>query len=159
MRKIIYRRHGINILYTVENNPTPGTLGSHRLLLEHYRKHEDPPKSRKFEQMLFNLRFLQSMEEKYGRLWCVYCGKKGLRIFLWREWKDRKIMATADHFIPKSIAPDLAKNADNLRVCCDDCNSKKAANCWDEKFPYLKTEENEKIQTQTNESDISSVQQ
>ena len=136
MQTIIRRkRNGVTIQYTVEDNPTPGTLGSHELLLERYRLLE---KSLHFEQLLFNTYFLRKMKSKYKKLHCVYCGRKNLKIYHWKEYVgNRKNMATADHFIPKSLNPEVfAMNEDNLRVACSSCNTKKANHYWDEKFPY-----------------------
>ena len=131
------RKHGVTIRYTVEDDPTPGTLGSHQLLLESYRLLE---RSIKFEQLLFNTYFLRKMKSKHKSLHCVYCGKKNLRIYHWKEYTgNKKNMATADHFIPKSLNPAIfAMDEDNLRVACFDCNTKKQNYYWDEKFPYPK---------------------
>ena len=134
------KRHGVTIRYTVEDEPTPGTYGSHQLLLEMYRLLEKSPH---FEQLLFNTYFLRKMKSKYGKLHCVYCGRKNLRIYHWNEYAgDKRNMATADHFIPKSVNPAMySMNEDNLRVCCSSCNTKKANHYWDEKYPYKKQEQ------------------
>lgn len=129
------RRNGVTVRITVEDNPTQGTLGSHELLLDEYRLLQ---KSLKFKQLLFNTYFLRKIKSKYGNLHCVYCGKKNLKIYHWNERRcHRDDMATADHFIPKSINPDIfAMDESNLRVACSNCNNKKADYYWDEKFPY-----------------------
>jgi 5-methylcytosine-specific restriction endonuclease McrA len=132
------RRHGVTIRYTVEDDPTLGTLGSHQLLLEQYRLLEKSPR---FEQLLFNSYFLRKMKSTYKKLHCVYCGRKNLRIYHWNEFAGRKYdMATADHFIPKSVNPTVAMDVENLRVACHHCNSKKGSYYWDEKFPYPEIE-------------------
>ena len=135
------RKRGVTVRYTVEDDPTPGTLGSHQLLLDEYRLLEKSPR---FEQMLFNTYFLRKMKAKYGSLHCVYCGRKNLRIYHWKEYAgNMKNMATADHFIPKSLSPEIfGKDEGNLRVACHPCNNKKANFYWDEKYPY-KTKEYE----------------
>src|SRR3954469_25512529 len=99
MQKIIWSKgKTFTVQITVEDDPTPGTLGSHRLLLQEYRR-LDPPKTSSFQQMLFNTQFLRDMQKLHGKLWCVYCGKKGLKIYHWQENdKVHSIMATADHF-------------------------------------------------------------
>lgn len=143
MHRIIRsKKNGVTISYTVEDCPTPGTFGSHQLLLEQYRLVEKSPR---FEQLLFNTHFLRKMKSIHGTLHCVYCGKKNLRIYHWNE-KPRSTnrMATADHFIPRSIAPHLAQDESNLRVACHKCNNRKAALYWKENFPYP-----EKTKTET----------
>lgn len=129
------KKRGVTVRYTVEDSPTPGTFGSHQLLLEQYRLLEKSPR---FEQLLFNTYFLRKMKAKYGSLHCVYCGRKNLRIYHWKEFAgNKKNMATADHFIPKSVNPALfGMDEDNLRVACNSCNNKKKNDYWDEKYPY-----------------------
>lgn len=135
------RKNGITVRYTVEDEPTPGTLGCYRLLTERLRLLEKSPK---FEQLLFNTYFLRKMKSLHKELHCVYCGKKNLRIYHWNEYAgQREDMATADHFVPKSLAPNVfAMDEDNLRVACNKCNNKKANYYWDEKFPYPKLDKN-----------------
>jgi 5-methylcytosine-specific restriction endonuclease McrA len=82
------------------------------------------------------MKFLKDKELDYGPLWCVYCGKEGLKIYDFHDKKRLADMATADHVIPKSFAPDLARNKKNLRVSCWHCNTKKGSSNWPEKFPY-----------------------
>lgn len=125
----IYRRVQVSIC----ENPTPGTWGSHQLLLHEYR---NLCINDKWEQLHFNYDFLKDMEIGYGPLWCVYCGKEELKIYHWREKPNYSDMATADHFIPRSEAPELSKVRSNLRVCCWDCNNKKGSDRWKEEFPY-----------------------
>lgn len=141
-RIIRSRRGGVMIGYTVEDDPTPGTLGSHQLLLDEYRLLEKSPR---FQQLLFNTHFLRKMKNRYKILHCVYCGKKNLRIYHWKEYaRGKDDMATADHFIPKSLAPHIfAMDENNLRVACHRCNSKKENYYWDEKFPYPNEDEND----------------
>ena len=46
-------------------------------------------------------------------------------------------MATADHFIAKSLLPEvLAMDENNLCVACRKCNNNKGTYYWDEKYPY-----------------------
>lgn len=124
----------IRVQVTVCDNPTPGTWGSHQLLLHEYRSLEDDDH---WAQAWFNYRWLKDMELDYGPLWCVYCGKEELRIYGFKEKQYRGDMATADHLVPKSKAPHLAKDRSNLRVACWKCNNKKADNeTWKVKFPY-----------------------
>ena len=136
MQTIIWsKRKGVTVRSTVEDNPTPGTLGSHQLLIESYKLLQ---KSTHFEQLLFNTYFLRRMKSIHKDLHCVYCGKKNLRIYHWNEYAgERNNMATADHFIPKSLNPKVfSMDEGNLRVACSKCNTKKGSYYWDEKFPY-----------------------
>ena len=57
-------------------------------------------------------------------------------IYGFQDKKKLSNMATADHVIPKSKAPHLAKDKRNLRVSCWNCNNKKGSEEWSEKFPY-----------------------
>lgn len=118
---------------TVCDNPTPGTWGSHQLLVHEYRMQEE---DEHWEQARFNMNYLKDKELDYGPLWCVYCGKEELRIYGFQEKKRYSDMATADHVIPKSLAPHLSKNKKNLRVACWHCNTRKGSNNWPERYPY-----------------------
>lgn len=141
MQKILWsKRHGITIQCMVEDNPTPGTLGSHQLLLEQYIWLQKTGN----QQMLFNTYFLRGMLSKHKKLHCVYCGRKNLRIYHWMEYAgSRRDMATADHFVAKSIDKDLAMEESNLRVACFSCNTNKDDKYWKERFPYPKIKEDE----------------
>ena len=126
---------------TIQENPTPGTWGDYQLMKEELRKNDltgklKKSKSERFKQMFFNIRFLKKMRRKYKKLHCVYCGKQGLIVYEFSKTPNKSNMATADHFIPKSLAPHLARDASNLRVCCNPCNSKKGSDLWEENFPY-----------------------
>jgi 5-methylcytosine-specific restriction endonuclease McrA len=79
---------------------------------------------KKWEQLVFNYEFLKEVEEEKGSLHCEYCGKRPLRVYRWDE-KIGKDVATADHFLPKSQYPELAKDKTNLVVSCSSCNSNK----------------------------------
>lgn len=145
--------------YVVQENPTPGTWGSHQLLLEELKGQDedwimeyairpsDPQYShipaglrysKKFIQLIFNTNFLEKMLKTHGELHCEYCGKPHLKIYHWNE-KQRHDIATTDHFLPKIDWPDLQFNEDNLRVCCSKCNTKKGRGVWSHsavRFPY-----------------------
>ncbi len=132
VRETFFRR----IQVTVCENPTPGTWGDYQLLLHEYRNLDPTYGRTDFEQMLFNYKYLKDMELGYGPLWCVYCGKEELVIYHWQEKGDRRDMATADHFLPKSKYPELVADRKNLRVACYHCNSKKGSEEWEENYPY-----------------------
>lgn len=130
IRKTYNRR----VQITVCEDPTPGSWGSHQLLLYEYRGLEDDDH---WSQAWFNYRWLRDMELDYGPLWCSYCGKEELKIYKFNEKQSRDNMATVDHLIPRSKAPQLSKAKNNLQVACWHCNSKKAAKeTWKIKFPY-----------------------
>ena len=135
----------VKVQYVIHGSPTPGTFGDYLLLKDSYRDDDPiprkPKKAEKFKQMLFNTKFLQDMLKKYGELHCEYCGKKNLRLYHWKHDKIKSYhdMATADHFLPRAVYPELSKDYDNLKVCCHKCNQKKKDDIWDEstlKFPY-----------------------
>lgn len=145
--------------YVIQENPTPGTWGSHQLLveelkmkdedwiMEHAIRPSDPQYSnipaglrysKKFIQLTFNTKFLEKMLKKHGELHCEYCGKQPLKIYRWNQRPQHDI-ATADHFLPKIDWPDLQFKEENLRVCCSKCNTKKGKKVWPQsavKFPY-----------------------
>mgnify|MGYP001563947708 CR=1 FL=1 len=74
MQTIIHRKSkGVTIRYTVEDEPTLGTLGNYRLLIEQYIVME---RCVNFKQLLFNTYFLRKMKSYHKKLHCVYCGKK-----------------------------------------------------------------------------------
>ena len=109
----------------------PGSRAELLLLNKRYRKMTDEYAElyfKKGSQMIFNLKFLMEEREKNPELRCEFCNKK-VSIFYWWDKhtpKDKSIMATVDHFIPKSLKPGrLSKNKDNLLICCDSCNNKK----------------------------------
>lgn len=94
----------------------------------------------KYKRMMFNYNFLIKMRNIYSNLHCVYCNKN-LKIYPFSfVQKRRGDTATADHFLPKFLYPDLEFKEKNLRVSCSSCNSKKGHELWDEKFPYKKHE-------------------
>lgn len=146
MRRIVTKlTNHVKVQYKIYGNPTPGSFGDYLLLKDSYREIDPvpkvPKKADKFKQMLFNTKFLQHMRDKYGELHCEYCGKKNLRLYHWKydKIKSHHDMATADHFLPRALYPELAKDYDNLKVCCHKCNQKKKDDIWDEstlKYPY-----------------------
>jgi hypothetical protein len=137
------------VVYYIQEDPTPGTWGSHQLLLEEYKRLDEdwqfwvngmrmPSPNIKFRQLAFNTEFLEKMQRKHGELHCEYCGKPHLKIYHWTE-KQGKDVATADHFLPKSEYPDLAFKESNLKVACKKCNEKKGKKTVPPealKFPY-----------------------
>jgi 5-methylcytosine-specific restriction endonuclease McrA len=144
MKRIVTKiTNHVKVQYIIHGTPTSGTFGDYVLLKDSYRepKQKKSKKSEKFKQMLFNTKFLQHMRKKYGELHCEYCGKQNLKLYHWKHDKVKSYhdMATADHFLPRALYPELAKDYSNLKVCCHKCNQKKKDDIWDEstlKFPY-----------------------
>lgn len=122
------------LVLKVSPDATPGTWGSHQLLLHEYRMQDKEDDH--WDQAWFNFRWLKDMELSYGPLWCCYCGKEELRIYGFKEKQYLHNMATTDHYIARSIAPELSKDRTNLRVACWKCNNKKGNKTWEVKFPY-----------------------
>jgi hypothetical protein len=136
---------GARVTVTVCENATPGTWGSHQLLLDEYHSQDMRVRSPRFgpgnpeyDQMEFNTNWLKSMEAKYGSLRCEYCGKP-LKIFEWWQKPDVETIATTDHFFPKASRPDLAREVKNFVVSCHHHNNRKKAKIISKsaiKFPY-----------------------
>ena len=135
----------VKVLHTIIGTPRSGSYADYRLLKDSYREDDPVPKSTKkgdkFKQMLFNTKFLQHMIKTHGELHCEYCGQESLKLYHWKYDKVKSFhdMATVDHFLPKATYPELAKDYDNLKVCCHKCNQKKKDDIWDEstlKFSY-----------------------
>lgn len=131
----IVLRQSVNVLLQIKvcSDATPGSWGSHQLLLHQYRLEAE---NEQWAQAKFNYRWLKDMELDWGPLWCSYCGQEDLHIYHFFDKHDHSDMATTDHFIPKSEAPHLAMNKKNLVVCCWNCNNKKANKRWEIKYPY-----------------------
>lgn len=97
----------------------------------------------KYKQIVFNMLFLRRFRKKHGPLHCVYCGRY-IQICPLGKSIPISILATADHVLPKSLYPELAREESNLRPCCAKCNSKKGDKIWEEKFPYKEKENEQK---------------
>lgn len=130
---VLKRNNKTKLVLKVSEDATPGTWGSHQLLLHEYRMQD---KDDHWAQALFNYKWLKDMELDYGPLWCCYCGKEELRIYHFKEKQYLGNMATVDHYIARSKAPELSRDKKNLRVACWRCNNKKADKTWEVKFPY-----------------------
>lgn len=141
---IRFQKGNLKVQYKIQENPKPGTFGDYILLkrrlleeagsngiLESIRRKDEY----RYKQIVFNMNFLKKMRELHKKLHCVYCGRDDLQISELYE-KRKSNVATTDHFLPRSLYPDLEFQESNLRVCCDKCNCKKAQNIWEEKFPY-----------------------
>ncbi len=68
----------------------------------------------------FSRRYLNKVLEQKGSLTCYLCNKENLLV----TTKNKKCLATVDHFIPTSAGGNRF-NEENLRVACSPCNSKK----------------------------------
>lgn len=122
---------------------TSGGYADYLLLKNGYKNGDNfkKPKNNGFKQMLFNTKFLQHISLTHGELHCEYCGLENLRLYHWKfdKIKNKSDMATVDHFLPKSQFPELARDFNNLKVCCYKCNQDKKDDIWDKttlKYPY-----------------------
>jgi 5-methylcytosine-specific restriction endonuclease McrA len=146
VRKIItYITNHVKVQHIILGEPRSGSYADYLLLKDGYENKgpdlKGTKKASKFKQMLYNTKFLQFMIKEYGELHCEYCGKKDLLLYHWKydKVKNNDDMATVDHFLPRATYPELAKDYDNLKVCCHKCNQEKKDDIWDEstlKFPY-----------------------
>ena len=147
MIEIIKKKNkAFRISIKVCKDATPGSWGSHQLLLQELRRSDVDygirgfgPGNPAYDQMKFNTDWLKLMESKYGKLKCEYCGKPNLKIYEWYEDNDIRIMATTDHFHPQKSHPQLQKETKNFVVACHSCNNNKKAKPGNKsaiKFPY-----------------------
>lgn len=145
VKKIVTKlTNHVIVQHVIIGTPTSGSYADYLLLKETYQENYSTIGNKingNFKQMLFNTKFLQDMVVKYGELHCEYCGKKDLILYHWKydKIKNHHDMATVDHFLPRAVYPELAKEYDNLKVCCHKCNQKKKDDIWDKStlnFPY-----------------------
>jgi hypothetical protein len=140
------RIHHRGTLHKIYGKVLGGSIAEYLLLKQKMNRMSDGwmlSKFKKGEQLLFNTKFVQGILDEYKELHCEFCGKPKLKLFYWWENAnkvDRKIMATADHFYPKSFDKErLSMDMRNLVVACDDCNNKKSngfVHLDALKFPY-----------------------
>lgn len=142
--------------FVIQENPTSGTWGDYVLLVDELRRLDDDwinemPLSR-WERLKFNTEFLESRLDKYKELHCEYCGQPNLKIYAWNEKQRKGDMATADHFYPTAIYPNLLYSISNLLCACHRCNSAlKKDKEWPKssiKFPYPETVKNFSLKNQ-----------
>lgn len=60
-----------------------------------------------------------------GRRYCGYCAL---------DLVENRDKASLDHFLPKSKFKRIANSPSNWLLACKDCNNKKGADLWDQKF-------------------------
>ena len=136
-------------VHTIYGKVLRGSAADYLMLKQKYLKMDDGWMLKHFKkgkQLLFNTKFIEEIQENYKELHCELCGKENLKLFYWYENGDRNIMATADHFYPKSYNKEkLSFERRNMIVACDSCNNKKADDFFEintVKFPYPETIEN-----------------
>ena len=144
-------RH-VGMSHEIRGKVIKGSLAEYLMLKQKCTRMDDSWMLAKFKngkQLLFNTKFVQNILDTYKELHCEICGKEELRLFYWWEQShkvDRKIMATADHFFPKSRNKELlAFEPKNIVIACDNCNNKKSDDIYDistVKFPYPDTIQN-----------------
>lgn len=138
-----------DVTHHIYGRAIPGSAAEYLLLKLRYLKMDDTWMLRHFkkgEQLLFNTKFIEGVQETHQELHCELCGKENLKLYYWWENGNRKIMATADHFFPKSHDKEkLSFEIRNMIVACDSCNNNKADDFYGIdtiKFPYPGTIEN-----------------
>lgn len=92
-------------------------------------KFEGHPNKKSYKFKLIKIQFsrlvLSTILRKTGVLKCEYCPNTNLRI----QWDNKQIAsnkkATLDHVVPVSKGGKHF-DLDNIKVCCESCNSKKS---------------------------------
>lgn len=134
----MYKKLRINKeLHYIHGNPSTNTLAQYLLMKRDYEDQCDVPswvnteKHRKrWDQMVFNTKFMQATLKQFGELHCEFCGKPHLVIYSWNDTRPRVNVATVDHFVPISKDESLATDEENLLVACEECNNRKASKAW-----------------------------
>lgn len=145
--RLSVRKYGVNTVHTIYvEDPHPQSYASYLLMKRELwmaagNWHLSDPEG--WEQLQFNQKFLRDVLEKHGELHCEYCGEPNLVLKEWNQVrKFGDLIATADHFIPKSLDKlKYSHDINNLVVCCEECNRRKADKIWDEetlKYKYGK---------------------
>jgi 5-methylcytosine-specific restriction endonuclease McrA len=123
--------NSIKVTHTIIGPWTSGSFADYIQLKRYLRKIERGKFSDLdwYSRMKFNEKYLNLYLEFHGFLQCAYCGKDDLQVIDYKIKKNkelRKIMATADHFWPSSIWPNLEFDMNNLVVSCEKCNKRKS---------------------------------
>lgn len=113
-------RHRVRV-----ENPHLSSMAAGVLLTRQLQEHE---RTRWVE---FRAAYLARVMEKYGRLWCQYCGRSGLVADLPEDATKSQLrnLATLDHILPRSLG-GAEYDEDNLVVACYTCNQRKADMKW-----------------------------
>ena len=138
------------IVHSIYGAPTSGTYADYWMLKDYYRQQDEEwmdAYAEKWTVLKFNTAFLKAMKTLHGELHCEFCGKKHLIIYAWNDAKKNiNLMATTDHFIPKSLDRGrLTYDISNLLVACNKCNNQKKSAIWDRsrirfEYPNKKTD-------------------
>jgi 5-methylcytosine-specific restriction endonuclease McrA len=103
----------------------PNTLASYLMLKDYYKiQAEKSSKAMRFRLINASRTYLTALQNKYGKLYCTYCGKPDLVIELEGMKVGRNIMATIDHIEAKSKGGALL-DPKNFTCACGKCNGKK----------------------------------
>jgi len=129
--------------FLIQENPTPGSFGDYILLKQDLDKQSKikKPIVKLSKIVVNNNNFIKKVRETYGELHCEYCGCKLHHAF-------GRYKATVDHFIPKSVDPEMAFERKNFIISCAKCNQSKSNTIIDTdkiNFPYLHTKETLKL--------------
>lgn len=118
----------------------PKSRASYLMMVDDYFK-QDLSNTKSYAYRMkwiqFSRDFLTRHLNKWGNLYCTYCGKGDLRIELTTSEKkvrkrDRKNVipshekATIDHIDPKSKGGAI-EDPKNITICCEKCNGKKGS--------------------------------
>jgi len=143
------RIHYRNVKHHIFGTVTPHSFAGYLMFIRSMRFRSDEFVTKNFKngkQMLFNAKFIISMQEEHTNLHCEICGKQDLKFYPHWEKPNRKILATADHFYPKSYDKErLCFEPKNLIVACYSCNMDKANEFYPLntiQYPYPKTLDN-----------------
>ena len=104
----------------------PNTLASYIMLKDYYKlQAEKSSKAMRFRLIALSRNYLTALQNKYGKLYCTYCGKPDLVIELEGMKVGRNIMATIDHIEAKSKGGAYF-DPKNLTCACGKCNNNKS---------------------------------
>lgn len=104
----------------------PDTLASYVMLKDYYKRlSEKQSKAMRFRLINASRTYLTALQNKYGKLYCTYCGKPDLVIELEGMRVKRDIIATIDHIEAKSKGGALL-DPKNFTCACGKCNGKKS---------------------------------
>lgn len=104
----------------------PNTLASYLMLKDYYKmQSEKSKKAMRFRLINASRTYLTAIQNKFGKLYCTYCGKPDLVIELEGMRVNKNIMATIDHIEAKSKGGALL-DPKNFTCACGKCNGKKS---------------------------------
>lgn len=125
----------VQVSHRIYGEPALGSYASYVLMkrelwMEAANWHLSDPEG--WRQLQFNQNFLRTTLDKHGELHCEYCGKPDLTLKESNHVrKEGQLIATVDHFIPKSLDKvRYGYDLNNLIVACEECNRRKSDKIW-----------------------------